>query len=345
MKRKSTNTEIPIYHENCILRGSGDFGNLTEIDQEKIESVQPCGSEENKIMVEINLPTRKDELFLSPSVLCKILENYKNQSACSENLGMGRVMWRDHRIYIYKHGKFDIRFATSEDDAIKTMNSISRLVLGSVFCEHCGQPALECALGRCGKCLAGNHLKSSEFFNAFNEPILEDGFGLVIGVLRQLINLVSENENQQIPFESQITEIRDKIHEGIELFLDFLLKSSSWIKIVSSIDLISLSLELVVTLEKIMELERVVKEKSEIWENVFGKINRFIKMILENFVSILNIFYGNSIQALENIKENEVGLQELVSFFEKSEEDVFNNLVTIYERTSLNWKGFLEVYS
>jgi len=67
-------------------------------------------------------------------------------------LGVAKLMWKGREISIFKNGKIKIQRALNREEIIRVANSVARLIWGAELCEVCGQPALNCASGACGKC-------------------------------------------------------------------------------------------------------------------------------------------------------------------------------------------------
>ncbi len=167
---------IPLVTEDCILSENMSVESNFEISGDSIE-VTPCSSDQDSVMVEVKILQEDEDFFFDSEIFCFLLDCYEenfSKKNCSSELGLGKVDWRDHRLFAYDTGEFKIRQASSREDSIKILDSFIELILGSVFCEKCGRPALDCVRGDCGE-------------GSFETVRVEDYFG---GSLRRSCDLL-----------------------------------------------------------------------------------------------------------------------------------------------------------
>ena len=77
---------------------------------------------------------------------------------------------------MFRNGKIKIQRCLDREDILRTAAKVSRLVWGAAICEVCKRPAIECASGRCGKCVVGKKTLDVEEIPA--GELLEHAFGL-----------------------------------------------------------------------------------------------------------------------------------------------------------------------
>ncbi|KXB04531.1 hypothetical protein AKJ35_00695 [candidate division MSBL1 archaeon SCGC-AAA833F18] len=337
----------PQHHEDCVLRKSIQFKNLVKTERGEVVSVRPCASEKGKIMAEIELPTRKDELFLDSQLLCRLLRAYKRRFTkmkCSSKLGVGRVMWKARRTYIYKHGKFDVRFALSQDDALKTMDSIGRLILGSIFCKKCGQPAIECALGQCEECVSNN--LQSVTLDELSTPLFIKGFEALTEALEiSRVTLIETSEIRPIS-PSQVSKFKSKIQEGVEFFLDSSLKTPEWTNVSASVSSVSLAFSIEDFHEKAVELTEALAKRPGGREEDIQSIRQFEKLALETFKILLEAFHNDDPDRLKLVKQKNSELSELLEELDSNlSGNILGRIREMYEDASSVWSGLLKSYS
>ncbi|HID17513.1 TPA: hypothetical protein EYP26_04385, partial [Candidatus Bathyarchaeota archaeon] len=144
-----------LFLEGCALREEIEGGKFIEFGEEKIAYIQPCASEKGKVTADIMMG-RDEATFFEPSILCSILEAYKPMLAegrCSRPLGVAVIKWKGRSITIFKNGRVNIKRALTKQDVLKVLRSLNRLLWGSVVCARCGRPVIECASGKCEKCM------------------------------------------------------------------------------------------------------------------------------------------------------------------------------------------------
>lgn len=248
--------------EGCVLSEGFELEDLKRSGEEGVVEVTPCASERGKVMAEIKL-SGGDGPFLDMDILRLLLDSYKDHFAemrCSTRLGVARLMWKARRIYVYEKGKFKIRFAHSREDAMKTLNSLGRLIIGSILCKRCGEPVVECSLGGCNACFPdGPQLVRLE--NTFNAPLLSRG----ADSLEEAVKKSRELRKQWISKDGWAVQIegsvRRRIQEAIEFAMNFSLETRNIENLRFGTTLIALARENLLMLD----LER------RIFENIKGE--------------------------------------------------------------------------
>jgi hypothetical protein len=149
---------VPDFVDGCIVAKGVEIRDLLGIRKETILYIQPCASERGKLMADIELSKDIDAEFFDSEVLCSLLEVHRKRFAelkCSPSLGVAKVKWRGREISVFRNGKLKIQRAPTREEILRVANSTARLVWGAVYCGVCGEPALLCASGECGKCKRG----------------------------------------------------------------------------------------------------------------------------------------------------------------------------------------------
>lgn len=145
---------VPRFRDDCLLSRGTEVMDLLRVREETVLYVQPCTSERGKLMADIELRSGETECIDS-GTLCTLLEIHRRRFSelkCSRNLGVAKLRWKGREISIFKNGKIKIQRALNREEIIRVANSVARLIWGAELCELCGQPALNCASGACGKC-------------------------------------------------------------------------------------------------------------------------------------------------------------------------------------------------
>ena len=146
---------VPRFREDCLLSKGIDVKDLVEVRREAVLYVQPCASERGKLMADIELTEKADFPFIDPATLCSLLEIHRRRFAevrCSEKLGVAKLKWGGREISIFRNGKMKIQQAIDRAEIMRVANSVSRLIWGAAICDVCGQPVINCASERCGRC-------------------------------------------------------------------------------------------------------------------------------------------------------------------------------------------------
>lgn len=145
---------VPRFKDECILSRGTEVRDLLRVREETVLYVKPCTSERGKLMADIDLKSGEAE-YIDSGTLCALLEIHRRRFSelkCSRNLGVAKLMWKGREISIFKNGKIKIQRALNREEILRVANSVARLIWGAELCEVCGQPALNCVSGACGKC-------------------------------------------------------------------------------------------------------------------------------------------------------------------------------------------------
>lgn len=179
MRMTGTSVQIlmPKFRDGCILSQGIEIGDLIKVRKETIMFVHPCSSERGKLMADIELTGESDN-FIDPETLCSLLEIHRRHFAelrCSPKLGVAKFMWKGREISVFKNGKIKIQRALDRDEILRIAANVSRLIWGAAICDVCGQPALNCASGRCGKC-ASEYKTPLRVSDLQYAELLQEGF-------------------------------------------------------------------------------------------------------------------------------------------------------------------------
>jgi len=169
---------IPKFRDECSLAKGVEVRDILKVRKEAVLYVQPCVSERGKLMADVELKREEAKAqLIDPATLCSLLEIHRRRFAelkCSPSLGVAKLKFKGREISIFKNGKLKIQRALNREEILRIANSVSRLVWGAVICDVCGGPTLNCASGKCGKCVAEEKaltVRLDELPNS--EPLIE----------------------------------------------------------------------------------------------------------------------------------------------------------------------------
>jgi len=144
-----------LFKNECSLAKGLKKGEAISFGEAEIAYVQPCASERGKVTADIVM-SKEEKEFFNFEIACLILDLYKIMFAeerCSQALGIAMIKWRGKEILVFKNGRINIKRALNKEEIEKILNSLTRLLSGSILCENCGKPLIECAFGKCKKCM------------------------------------------------------------------------------------------------------------------------------------------------------------------------------------------------
>lgn len=305
--------------EDCVLSMGFKLKDLKGSNEKGVIEVSPCASERGKVMAEIEL-IEEDKPFLDMEILCLLLNSYKNHFAemrCSTKLGVARLMWKARRIYIYEKGKFKVRFAHSRGDAVKTLNSVGRLILGSVLCKICGEPAVECALGKCDKCFSDKYPEVVQLKNNFNAPLLIRGVSSLEDAVEESQELVNHLLSKK-KWPDQIEgNMRRRLRDTIEFAMNFALETRDLEDLRIGTTLIAVARENLLILDLERKITEIKVESPKKFEKLMGKLERAVWRINKNVVERL---FSKSHKKVEKADEKTPKALELLDEITGSEE-------------------------
>lgn len=305
MTRKQINKLlVPSIEEGCILSKGLELKSLQETGERGVVEVSPCASERGKVMAEVDLSEGSDTPFLDGKILCLLLESYENHFAemrCSSRLGVGRLMWKAHRIYAYENGKFKVRFAHSREDAVRTLGSMGRLFLGSINCKKCGRPAIGCILGECEICATNGSPRVIPLESYFNGPLLVRGIESLKEAFGRAHKLKQNFPPKGGSWPSEIESgVERKLREAIEYAMNFSLETPNRKDSSIGVELIALARENFILLNQERSLvESISSGASEEVRNLVGDLNKVAWQINENLVKSLDKENRDKIEVIE----------------------------------------------
>ncbi|KXA94150.1 hypothetical protein AKJ36_03395 [candidate division MSBL1 archaeon SCGC-AAA259I07] len=310
--------------ESCVLSEGFEVESLENSGKEGAIEVSPCASERGKVMVELDL-SEENKPFLDMETLCLLLDSYKSHFAdlkCSTNLGVARFMWKARRIYVYEKGKFKIRFAHSREDAERVMDSLSRLILGSILCGECSEPSVECALGQCRACLTETPTTVT-LEDSFNAPILLRG----VKTLRESVEKFQALENYS--FSEKWPEQMDKglkrnLKEIIESGMNFALQTRNLKDLRIGTTMIAVARGCLLTLD--LERELVENKEPEIPERLEELLDKLHMNIWHMQKSIVRGFFGESRTGSKRGDEKGSAALEILSEITSSRSRIFGKI-------------------
>jgi hypothetical protein len=179
MVEKPTHMVVPKFLEECSLTKGVEVGDILKFRKEAVLYVQPCVSERGKLMADIELKREEvDTQALDPATLCSLLEIHRRRFShlkCSPSLGVAKIVWKGREISIFKNSKLKIQRALDKEEILRVANSVARLVWGAVICNVCGEPTINCASGKCGKCISEEKANNVSLEELPNAALLVEG--------------------------------------------------------------------------------------------------------------------------------------------------------------------------
>lgn len=179
MVEKPTHMDVPKFVDECSLTKGVEVGDILKSRKEAVLYVQPCVSERGNLMADIELKREEvDTQALDPATLCWLLEIHRRRFSylkCSPNLGVAKLVWKGHEISIFKNSKLKIQRALDKEEIMRVANSVARLVWGAVVCNVCGEPTINCASGKCGKCISEEKAADVPLEELPNSALLVEG--------------------------------------------------------------------------------------------------------------------------------------------------------------------------
>ncbi|KXB06345.1 hypothetical protein AKJ53_00560 [candidate division MSBL1 archaeon SCGC-AAA382F02] len=334
---------IPSIEEDCILSKGLETEELEETSDEIVE-ISPCASERGKVMAEVDLSQKEGKPLLDSNVLCFLLEAYKDHFAemkCSSRLGIGRVMWKAYRIYMYQKGKFKIRFAHNREDAIKMLNSIERIILSSIICKKCEKPAIECILNKCESCASNNSPQIIKLENFFNGPFLVRGIEAIEEAIREGLQINHKSLLEKESWPSEINgKIKRRLHEAVEYSMNFCLETSENENLKIGIVLIALAKKNLSLLEE--EQAVIEMKESEIWRKNKETIGELFKLLWKINEDMLKICKRDK-QNIENIQNRIAEVRNKINKIRKNEKEIdFEENLERIEKETRNSEEFIK---
>ncbi|KXA95821.1 hypothetical protein AKJ65_00465 [candidate division MSBL1 archaeon SCGC-AAA259E19] len=314
---KINNLLTPSLDEDCTLFEGSKIEGLRKVSGEDIVEVSPCASERGKLMAEIDLSEAREDQFLEMSTLGLLLDSYKEhftEMKFGSKLGVARIMWKAHRIYVYQTGKFKIRFAHSREDAIRTLNSLLGLIQGSIFCKKCGNPTIDCILGKCDVCTESASPQVISIEDYFNGPLLLRGYESLKEVLKNSRKLRQELSREKKAWPATLeNSMKRKLKEAIEYGIDFSLESQTFKNSYIGVEMISIAKENLFLLDQERTLmETLDSSLSKEAEEIIHRMNEIPWELNENLLKV-TFEEGKMEEGIleEKISEFEAGLKEV----------------------------------
>ncbi len=296
---------VPRIRDGCILARGLEIESLEEDGEKAVVEVSPCTSERGKIVTEIDISEGYENTpFLDSKILCLLLDSYESHFAelkCSTKLGLARLMWKAHRIYIYEKGKLKIRYAHSREDAIKFANSILRLVLPSLICDKCSLPIADCILAECVECTFDESPRILSVQDFFNGPLLRRSYECLLEAFEKTEELRKRLFDQrEIPSYLKKSVKREFI-KSIEYAMDFSLGLKEHNFLVAGVEMISLAKQSLLLIDQEDIILKISDSKStgEFWD-LIRDLDRFLWQINEGLVLSVNEVYRDNFEDIES---------------------------------------------
>lgn len=284
--------QVPRVKSSCILSKGMELSKLQESEESELVETSPCTSEKGELMVEVELSKSPSENFLDFDVLKLLLESYKDhfsEMKFSSRLKTAKLLWKEHRIYIHEDGKFKVRFAHTREDAIQVLKRIGRLIVGSLICNECKEPSVNCVTGKCGSCQADG-LTRIPIEELFNGPILVRSLDSLEGGV-ELLDEVSKNLNRDPSQAINYLKKTDrKLKEAIEYALNFSIETQERKYLTGAVAIIAIARKNILLLEKLRDMLSLSKEEisDEKRKELIGIISEVIESD-ERLISTLRV--------------------------------------------------------
>lgn len=253
---------IPSVADDCILSECVNVENISEVSEASVE-ITPCTSNQDSVMAEINLAEGREKDFFDSEIFCFLLNCYDENFSkinCSSELGLGKVDWRDQKIFGYDTGEFKVRHANSREESINMLDSFTDLILGSLICEKCGNPALDCIKGDCCNGEAFETVNVEDYF----EPSLRHASSSLFEVLKN-----SRKYLQDSNWSSKRDELVENLRNSIRYGLDYCVESSELEDARCGLFLVSISRE---CLDLVHDTDFVIGEFVELSSEMESKL-------------------------------------------------------------------------
>lgn len=289
----------PRFSETCIVRRGAELEDHLKVGSETVAYIEHCAAEAGKVTASatFSTATRGRLPFLDASVLCLIIDAYKNRLAeakCSLSLGLGRIKWKGRNLLISRDGKVRVRLALSKEDVLRILKSASRLVWAGIICSDCGEPAIQCASGSCSRCLQsessildrsmttslggkvvnGVHSTSFEIEKLFNGPLLVKGYESVEKAAAKmserwdtLVNFFKDLQSSP-PKQLEATEIERILHRIMLIALIYITEAPNKQDCMPGLLLLGLTSDLKFTHNLFENVSGTLLENAALWSCV-----------------------------------------------------------------------------
>jgi len=288
----------PKFSETCIVRRGVELEDHLKVGSENVAFIEHCAAETGKVTATATFSTvtREKLPFLDASVLCLIINAYRNRLAeakCSSNLGIGRIKWKGRNLLISKDGKVRVRLALSEEDVLRILKSVSRLVWGSIICSSgCLQPPSSIAdqpmtTSSDGKVVDAAYSTPFEVEKLFNGPLLVKGYETVeeaAGKMSERWNvLVNFFRNASFPSKGlEAAEIERILHRVMSLALIYIIEAPDKQDCMPGLLLLGLASDLRLTNNLFENISRSLLENSASWSCVGKEITAKIQEVMND---------------------------------------------------------------
>lgn len=179
MVEKPIQMVVPKFRDECSLTKGIEVRDLLKVRKEAVLYVQPCVSEKGKLMADVELKREEARAqLLDSQTLCSLLEIHRRRFSelkCSPNVGVAKLKWKGREVSIFKNGKLKIQRALDKEEILRVANSVARLIWGAVICDVCGEPTVNCASGKCGKCITEEKATAAQIEELPNAALLVEG--------------------------------------------------------------------------------------------------------------------------------------------------------------------------
>ncbi|MEM3517362.1 MAG: hypothetical protein QW647_06205, partial [Candidatus Bathyarchaeia archaeon] len=278
-----------LFKEECSLSKGLKKERIVSFGETEIAYIQPCASEKGKVTADIVM-SKEEKEFFNFEVLCLILDLYKIMFAeerCSQALGTAIIKWRGRDIIIFKNGRINIKRALNKEEIEKILDSLIRLLLGSIICENCKKPLIDCAFGKCKKCMnIKEELKINE--EAFKKYLT----GLFLIKSLNKLHEVSKKTlmysfNSTIFDKPKLIEIYRNINDSAFEALNCIIGASTMDELSLGLIVLSLVINFKIIIQKILERmhflskEETLKALILTSKIVLGEENKVMEVMTE----------------------------------------------------------------
>jgi hypothetical protein len=252
-----------LFKENCDLTKGLKKGEIASFGEAEIAYIQPCASEKGKITADIVM-SKEEKNFFEFTKLCLLLELYRIMFAeekCNQALGIAMIKWRGRDIIVFRNGRISIKRALSKEDVEKILLSINRLLWGSMICGNCGKPLIDCAFGKCKKCMNLKEFKieAAYFKKALTGLFLVKSLKKLYEASRKILNYLIDSA---IFNKLKLIEVYRSINEAAREALNCITEASTMNEACLGLIALSLTINFKASIQNAIELTQSLSKEA-----------------------------------------------------------------------------------
>ncbi len=169
---------MPEVSQECSLNIQKKFRNGGSLKNENIGAYKPCKSDRGKILLDKDLKKQFDSKKFSKKVLTLLLDlsdNLFEEIIYSKDLGVFKINFESHNIWIYNSGKLEVRMGSDKVEMKKISETLEKIICGGLVCKNCKSVFLKCLRKNCSVCLGEESIrefKIPEYYSNNFEMVL-----------------------------------------------------------------------------------------------------------------------------------------------------------------------------